>query len=52
MQEPAAASGLPPAFSKQLEPCCVFRIRRKSATVGGVPAGLWCGTLRDGSVAQ
>jgi len=41
MQELAAASGVPPAFRKKLEQCCIF-----SASAGGVPAELRCGALR------
>ena len=42
----AAASGTPSAIRQQLEPCCIFRIRRKSASAGGVRAELRCDTLR------
>jgi len=42
-QELAAASDSPPAFHKQLESCCVFRIR---ASAGGMRAEFRCGALR------
>jgi len=42
-QQLAAASGVPPAFHKQLETCCIFpQVRR----AGCVPAELRCGAMR------
>jgi len=42
-QELAAASGVPPAFRKQLESCSTFC---KSESAGGVPEELRCVALR------
>ena len=47
-QELAAASGVPPAFRKQLEPCCTFPHVRKGCRLRA--AELLCDALRYGLV--